>query len=139
MRDLTNYCERRETARELRRTQTDAERHLWARLRNRRLHGLKFRRQFPVGSFFADFLCLDRRLIIEVDGRQHAESQAEDLDRTHFLAEQGFKVIRFWNNDVLKKTDSVCKEILNEANKNSDSQPLPEGEDGASPGEAKKC
>ena len=136
MRILTNYWERREPARQLRRTQTEAERKLWSRLRNKQLGGLKFRRQFPLGPFFADFFCFEKRLIVEVDGSQHADRKDEDKNRTQYLAAWGFKVIRFWNKDVLFRTDFVCEQILIEAKRNLTPIPLPRGEGGASSGEA---
>ena len=101
------------TARRLRRDQTDAERALWFRLRDRRLAGLKFRRQMPIASYVVDFCCESARLIIELDGGQHANSQEEDAKRTAALEAQGYLVLRFWNNDVLKNTDGVVESIIN--------------------------
>jgi very-short-patch-repair endonuclease len=86
------------------------------------LCGFKFRRQFPLGPFFADFCCFDERLIVEVDGSQHADRTDEDENRTHYIAEQGFRVLRFWNNDVLSNTAAVCEQILKEIKK---PHPLP--------------
>lgn len=100
-------------ARKLRRNQTDAERALWFRLRDRRLEGLKFRRQMPIASYVVDFCCESARLIIELDGGQHANSQEEDAKRTAALEAQGYLVLRFWNNDVLKNTDGVVESIIN--------------------------
>ncbi|WP_452009643.1 endonuclease domain-containing protein [Azospirillum largimobile] len=99
------------TARRLRTTMTDAERRLWARLRNRQLAGAKFRRQFPIGPFVADFACLECRLIVEADGGQHADS-VSDARRTVWLAEHGWRVLRFWNTDILTCTDDVLATIL---------------------------
>ncbi len=90
---------------------TDAEQRLWYRLRGHRLNGHKFKRQVPVGPYIVDFASLDRKLIIEVDGGQHAESSG-DRRRDAFLRGQGYRVIRFWNNDVLRQTDSVLEEII---------------------------
>jgi very-short-patch-repair endonuclease len=95
-------------ARQLRHNQTDAEKLLWSKLRNRALNGNKFRRQVPVGNYIADFLCLDAMLIVELDGGQHAEQQEYDQRRTHWLESQGFRVLRFWNNEVLTNIDGVC-------------------------------
>jgi adenine-specific DNA-methyltransferase len=67
-----------------------------------------------LGPFFVDFCCFEERLVIEADGGQHAEMKDRDDNRTHYLAEQGFRVLRFWNNDILKNTDAVCEQILNE-------------------------
>jgi lysyl-tRNA synthetase class 2 len=101
-----------ETARRLRRNQTDAERVLWYRLRDRRLAGLKFKRQVPIDRFVVDFICADARLIIEVDGGQHDEN-LHDAKRTEALEALGYLVLRFWNHDVLQNTNGVLEEILN--------------------------
>ncbi|MFZ1390242.1 MAG: DUF559 domain-containing protein [Dokdonella sp.] len=99
------------TARKLRTTMTDAERRLWSRLRDRRLGGFKFRRQVPIAGFVADFACLDANLIVEVDGGQHVDEAESDLQRTRKLDELGFRVVRFWNDDVLIRTDDVLEAI----------------------------
>jgi very-short-patch-repair endonuclease len=98
-------------ARELRSGMTDAERRLWSALRDRRLQGYKFRRQHPLGPFVADFACVEHRLVIEVDGGQHSESKS-DLRRTEWLNQRGWRVLRFWNNDVLANTEGVQDAIL---------------------------
>jgi very-short-patch-repair endonuclease len=98
-------------ARQLRRDQTDAEQTLWARLRDRQLCGAKFRRQHPVGPFVADFCCTQRRLVVELDGGQHAVEVAADEKRSRFLETQGYRVLRFWNHDVLTNTDAVLERI----------------------------
>jgi very-short-patch-repair endonuclease len=98
-------------ARELRQNQTDAERRMWMLLRDRRLAHLKFRRQVPIGRYFVDLICLQKRLIIELDGGQHGENP-DDAIRTAWLESQNFKVIRFWNNDVLKNPEGVLTAIL---------------------------
>src|SRR5262249_21166673 len=103
-------------ARQLRRSQTDAERVLWFRLRDRRLAGLKFKRQVPIGRFVVDFVCKDARLIIELDGGQHDENKVRDANRTEILEAMGYLVLRFWNNDVLRNTDGVLEEILRTIN-----------------------
>jgi len=95
----------------LRKQMTDAEHRLWYHLRKRQLNGYKFRRQYPVGPFITDFTCLDAGLIVEVDGGQHGDQQAKDEARTRFLEGHGFKVLRFWNNDVLRQTD-ICLEVI---------------------------
>ncbi len=115
-------------ARELRKNQTDAERRLWLHLRDRRLAGFKFRRQYPVGACIADFACLGKHLIVEVDGGQHNERQGQDVQRTRFLERRGFRVLRFWNNDVLKNTDAVLNVILDALDAPSSPALLPEGE-----------
>ncbi len=94
-------------ARNLRHDQTDAEAKLWARLRGGQLEGLKFRRQFPLGQFIADFCCPQRRLIIELDGGQHAEQRSADEWRSRILSERGYRVLRFWNDEVLTNMDGV--------------------------------
>ncbi|HMC91818.1 MAG TPA: DUF559 domain-containing protein [Allosphingosinicella sp.] len=97
-------------ARQLRRSSTDAEQRLWHHLRGRRLEGFKFRRQFTIGRFIADFACEQARLVVEVDGSQHVGSAA-DAARTASLEEAGYLVLRFWNNDILGNTDGVLKVI----------------------------
>jgi adenine-specific DNA-methyltransferase len=99
-------------ARALRANSTDAERRLWYYLRNRRLSGYRFRRQVPIGRFVADFVCIRARLIVEIDGGRHAESVIEDLERTLYLARGGFRVIRFWNDETLQRTEAVLESIL---------------------------
>jgi very-short-patch-repair endonuclease len=91
---------------------SDAERLLWYHLRNRNLGGCKFRRQHPVGPFFADFLCAERKLIIEVDGGQHALNIELDNRRSRYLQDQGYQILRFWNNEVLQETEAVLTRIL---------------------------
>jgi len=100
-----------ERARTLRRDSTDAERLLWRGLRNRTFATHKFRRQHPIGRYFVDFVCIERALIIELDGGQHAERFAADEVRTAFLEARGFRVLRFWNNDVMSNTDGVLATI----------------------------
>ena len=103
-------------ARELRKSQTDTERKIWSRLRNRQLAGLKFRRQHEIGPYFADFACVDLKLIVELDGGQHADDIAKDASRTAYLKQEGWTVLRFWNNETLEKTNDVLEEILRVAN-----------------------
>jgi very-short-patch-repair endonuclease len=98
-------------ARHLRINQTDAETKLWFHLRARRLEGFKFRRQVPVDRFIADFICADVNLIIELDGGQHAEQQDYDAERTKVLNNCGYKVLRYWNNEVLENMDGVLEDI----------------------------
>ncbi|MBN8918072.1 MAG: endonuclease domain-containing protein, partial [Rhizobiales bacterium] len=97
-------------ARALRESMTDAEQKLWRLLRDRRLEGSKFRRQVPVGPYIADFLSFQHRLVVEADGGQHAES-ARDAVRDAYFAANGFRVLRFWNNDILVQTESVLEAI----------------------------
>jgi very-short-patch-repair endonuclease len=95
----------------LRQNATDAERRLWAVLRHRQLQGYKFRRQHAIGRFIVDFACTKHRLVIEADGGQHNGSIADDR-RTALLERQGWRVLRFWNNDVLSNTEGVLDTIL---------------------------
>jgi very-short-patch-repair endonuclease len=97
-------------ARQLRRASTEAEKKLWRALRSK-LPQYKWRRQMPVGPYFADFACFAERLIVELDGGQHAAAAEKDAARTGFLAAQGYRVLRFWNNDVLSNTDGVLHRI----------------------------
>jgi very-short-patch-repair endonuclease len=113
------------SARRLRSSSTQAELALWVRLRARRLQQLKFRRQFPVSGYVVDFVCLEAKLVVEVDSGQHADLEAEDAHRTAVLGASGFHVLRFWNDDVLKRLDSVLEEILRTANARI--SPLPPG------------
>ena len=98
-------------ARRLRRESTDAERKLWSRLRAQQL-GCKFRRQVPIDRFIADFVCIEAKLVIEVDGGQHNIDVARDLERTAVLESAGYLVLRFWNNEVLQNTDGVVERIV---------------------------
>lgn len=98
--------------RRLRHEQTDAERELWQLLRSRQLAHYKFRRQHSIGPFIADFCCLERRLVIELDGGQHADKIEQDKGREDFLNEKGFKVLRFWDNAVFQETEGVISHIL---------------------------
>ena len=97
-------------ARNLRRNSTDAERKLWRALRSK-LPQFKWRRQMPVGPYFADFACFGEKLIIELDGGQHADALDYDARRSAFLEQQGYRVIRFWNHDVLSNTRGVVERI----------------------------
>jgi very-short-patch-repair endonuclease len=99
--------------RELRRKQTDAESILWAKLRNSRLDGVKFRRQHPVGNYVVDFISLDTLLIIEIDGGQHNDPVKiiEDEVRTLFLESKGYRVMRFWNSDIFENLIGVLEKI----------------------------
>ena len=98
-------------ARKLRKNQTDAEKILWNKLRNRQIDGYKFRRQVPVGAYIVDFICMSVKLIIELDGGQHAEQQDYDQKRTAYLETKSIQVIRFWNNDILTNVDGVLETL----------------------------
>ena len=86
---------------------TDTERFVWQRIRYRQIGGHKFRRQVPLGPFIADFVCFERRLILELDGGQHAEQHEQDAVRTRWLQDQGFRLVRFWNHKALRDWDVV--------------------------------
>jgi very-short-patch-repair endonuclease len=98
-------------SRSLRRNQTEAESRLWKYLRARRFQGLKFRRQQPIGSYIADFCFLEEKLVIELDGGQHAADQNRDGERTKFLEQEGFRVIRVWDNEVFDNIEAVLEYI----------------------------
>lgn len=98
-------------ARDMRSAPTEAEKRLWGALRNRLLDKLKFRRQVPIGGFIADFVCMEAKLIVELDGSQHAGS-ARDRARDSNLEERGFRVLRLWNDDVMRDLESACATIL---------------------------
>ena len=99
----------------LRKQMTEAEHRLWHYLRSRRFSQWKFRRQVPMDSYILDFVCFSARLIIEIDGSQHGDAsyQVFDQERTHFLKQRGFRIIRFWNDDVLSRTELVLENIFN--------------------------
>jgi 2-isopropylmalate synthase len=97
-------------AKSMRRTMTEPEKQLWRVLRDRRLQGLKFRRQVPLGPYIVDFLCIEHRLVIEADGSQHVDS-AHDAKRDAWLVGENYKVLRFWNMDILKERVSVMDTI----------------------------
>lgn len=99
-------------ARQLRNQATDAERHLWRHLRREQLAGYKFRRQFPLGPYIVDFICVSARLVLELDGGQHLETQAYDAARTLEIEARGYRVLRLWNDDVLLRTEAVLEVIL---------------------------
>ena len=99
-------------ARGLRQTMTDAERTLWCHLRNRQLSGLKFRRQHEIDRYIVDFVCTEALLIVELDGGQHADQVNYDERRTQQLEAMGYRVLRFWNNDVLVNIDSVLEVVM---------------------------
>ena len=101
-------------ARNLRKNLTESEKLIWSRLRNRQLAGCKFRRQHPIGSYIVDFVCLARKLVIELDGGQHMAAVNYDTKRSEFLKEKGYRVLRFWNQDVLAETDIVLQKIFDE-------------------------
>jgi len=98
-------------ARNLRKNQTDTEQILWLQLRKKRFLKYKFRRQFPIEPYVVDFICLELKLIIELDGSQHSEQVDQDAERTLFLNQRGFKVLRFWNNEVFRNLEGVMESL----------------------------
>jgi len=111
--DVSHFTRLRnhERAHTLRADHTDAEALLWNRLRDRRLAGVKFRRQHPIGPYVVDFCCIERHLVVEVDGGQHADAESGDEKRSAYLASFGLKVLRFWNSDVLANIEGVLAQI----------------------------
>jgi very-short-patch-repair endonuclease len=103
----------KQSARRLRQSMTDAERRLWLAIRDRRLAGYKFRRQHPIGGYVVDFACTKHHLVVEADGGQHADNE-KDVGRTAKIEALGWRVIRFWNNDILANTEGVILTILRE-------------------------
>lgn len=99
-------------ARALRTESTDVERLLWRHLRARRFAGYKFKRQQPIGPYIADFVCFNAKLVVELDGGQHAERTDEDARRDAWLRSQGFDVLRFWNTEVIEEPEAVLSLIL---------------------------
>ena len=98
-------------ARELRRRSTEAEKMIWHRIRSKQLEGYKFRRQQPIGTYVVDFVCFEKRLIIELDGGQHAIDQQRDRNRDSRLGEEGFMTLRFWNHDVMQNLEGILERI----------------------------
>jgi very-short-patch-repair endonuclease len=98
-------------SRKLRNNQTFAEQKLWQKLRSKQINGNKFRRQFAIGRYIVDFICLNKSLIIELDGGQHMDNANYDLKRDNWLKSQNFKVLRFWNNQIMNEIDSVLDVI----------------------------
>ena len=99
------------TAKNLRKRLTDAERLLWNHLRAKQIEGVKFRRQEPIDNYIVDFVCFENRLIIEVDGGQHATEIEKDIGRDNYLKNNGFRILRFWNNEVFTNIDGVLEII----------------------------
>lgn len=114
-------------ARALRKNPTDAERALWNGLRFWQIGGHKFRRQQPIGDYIVDFVCLEKKIIIEVDGGQHAEQEEYDGARDAWLRDKGYSVLRFWNNDVLHNLDGVKDSISQALGTTPFLSPSPQG------------
>jgi very-short-patch-repair endonuclease len=101
----------RQFARDMRVDATKAENMLWQAIRNNQLEGFRFKRQVPIENYIVDFICFEARLIIEVDGSQHVESQNDEL-RDQVLSSAGFRILRFWNDDITRNLDGACLQIL---------------------------
>ena len=114
-------------ARELRKNATDAERLLWRHLRLRQVDGCRFRRQRPMGLYIVDFVCLEKRVVVEVDGGQHSEATVYDAERDRWLRAEGYRVLRFWNNDVTQNIDGVKDLILKALESTPHLNPSPQG------------
>ncbi len=131
-------------AKDLRRRSTDAEQILWSHIRAKRLEGLKFRRQHPIGKYIVDFICLERKIVIELDGGQHTEPEKREYDRErdNWLEKEGYRVLRFCDNDVLLNIRGVLEVIREDCIKHPPLHPLPsrEGKEEISPlrGERKR-
>ena len=113
-------------ARQLRSTQTETENLLWSHLRAHRLSGLKFRRQQPIGAYVVDFLCPDKKLIVELDGGQHQERVAYDEVRDAWLKSEGYTVLRYWNNEVMGNLEGVLEDIVRAAGVFAETSPSPQ-------------
>jgi very-short-patch-repair endonuclease len=122
---MTNPAQLTQYARDLRHNSTDAEKRIWSYLRNNQL-GHKFRRQYPIDRYIVDFFCFEQNLIIELDGGQH--NKEVDKKRTDFLVANGYRVLRFWNNDVLSNTSGVLQTIIEAIGPHPDLLPRGEGE-----------
>jgi very-short-patch-repair endonuclease len=107
----------------LRNNMTDAERKLWGVLRGKQFDGFKFRRQHPYEQYILDFACLEKKLIVEVDGGQHTEDTLRDSERTLFLGKAGFRVLRFWNHEVMAQMDAVRESIWRALHDNANPSP----------------
>ena len=112
-------------ARSLRQNMTEAESRVWQILRLRQMNGYKFRRQAPIGRYIADFACHEARLIVEIDGGQHDPSSPREAERSRFLHNEGYRVLRFWNNEVLANLDGVHQTIAHELGRITPTQTLP--------------
>ncbi|MEW6516108.1 MAG: endonuclease domain-containing protein [candidate division FCPU426 bacterium] len=96
---------------QLRENMTDVERKLWYSLKDRRFGGLKFRRQHPIGPYVVDFYCAEKHLVVELDGGQHAMNEKQDQEWSRYLELQGYKIIRFWNNDIQNNIEGVLQRL----------------------------
>src|SRR6476620_4070024 len=111
-------------AKRMRHQPTNAETLIWTALRGARLHGFKFKRQQPIGAYIVDFVCFEHSLIIEIDGGQHGDEVSADQARSNWLQRQGFRVLRFWNNEVIERKDDVLETIIRALREYPSPQPL---------------
>jgi very-short-patch-repair endonuclease len=112
-------------ARTLRQNTTEAERRVWEILRSHQMKGYKFRRQVPIGRYIADFVCHEAKLIVEIDGGQHDRSSPSEAERSGFLQNEGYRLLRFWNNEVLANLDGVHERIADALGSITPTQTLP--------------
>jgi very-short-patch-repair endonuclease len=112
-------------ARLLRSNMTDVERRLWGAMRGKQLEGCRFRRQHAIGAYIVDFACVERMLVIELDGGQHQDQKTYDDTRSKYLNQQGWQVVRFWNNEVLENLGGVLEVIVEKLKSTPPSQPSP--------------
>jgi very-short-patch-repair endonuclease len=112
-------------ARTLRQNTTEAEKRVWQILRSQQMNGYKFRRQVPIGRYIADFVCHEARLILEIDGGQHDRSSPQEAERSRFLQNEGYRILRFWNNEVLANLDGIHATIAAELGRITPTQTLP--------------
>jgi len=115
-------------AKNLRKNNTDVERLLWKYLRARQLEGIKFRRQQPIGKYIVDFVSFEQKIIVEIDGGQHSVGKDRDNERDNWLGVQGFKVLRFWNNEILENIEGVLEVIRGHCSFHPPLNPLPSRE-----------
>ncbi|MEK7304320.1 MAG: endonuclease domain-containing protein [Pseudomonadota bacterium] len=104
---------------------TDVERLLWRAIRGKQVHACRFRRQHPIGPYIADFACIEQWLVVELDGGQHQEQNAQDEQRAAYLQSLGWQILRFWNNEVLNNLDGVLSTIVEHLNHAPPSSPSP--------------
>jgi very-short-patch-repair endonuclease len=123
--DRKNRATLRTFAKTMRHVPTDAEKKFWWLVRDRRLGGYKFKRQHPIGNYIADFVCIEAKLIVELDGGQHAEQLEYDAKRDAFFVSQGFRVVRFWNSEFLRHQDAIARKRLAELDGGESPSPQP--------------
>ncbi len=104
---------------------TEAERRIWQILRSHQIEGYKFRRQVPIGRYIADFVCHEARLIVEIDGGQHDHSSPQEAARSGFLQDEGYRVLRFWNNEVLANLDGIHQTVADALHRSPPPKPSP--------------